>query len=76
MIRKRLLFYFVVQIALVLLIAGFYLSYQIRSVIEKELASKLETTASAISVLVDASLISLLGPGDENTRIHKAFRQK
>ena len=74
MIRKRLIVLFVLQITLVLAVSGIYLRYHLQIEIEKELGSKLSTLASAVSVELDVSLVTLLGPGDENTRIYRNLK--
>ena len=76
MIRKRLVFLFTMQIAIVLLVSGFYLRYHLKNVLEKELAAKLEAVAASVSGQIDASLVVLLGPGDENTRIYRNLKQR
>ncbi|MBN1999865.1 HAMP domain-containing histidine kinase [candidate division KSB1 bacterium] len=68
MIRKKLMLLFVLQIAVVLLASGLYLHFYLQTELDKELSAKLTAIASMVSVQMDASLISLLGPGDENTR--------
>jgi signal transduction histidine kinase len=75
-IRKRLIILFVLQIAIVLLVSGFYLRYHLQNVLENELGVKLETTAAAIATQLDASLISILAPGDEETRTFHNLMQR
>jgi len=75
-IRRRLIFLFVLQISIVLFIAGIYLRYHLQNVLEDELGAKLETVAATIAVQMDASLISLLTPGDEETRIYRVLKER
>ena len=75
MIRKRLIILFVLQIALVLVLSGIYLRYSLQNTLEDELGKKLENIAAIVAVQMDPSLITLLGPGDEETRIYNNLRQ-
>ncbi len=75
MIRKRLIILFILQIALVLLLSGAYLRYSLQNALEDELGEKLKNIAATVAVQMDPSLIPLLGPGDEETRIYKNLRQ-
>ncbi len=59
---------FVLQIIAVLFVSGLYLRFYLQTQLDRELSAKLTAIASMVSVQMDASLISLLGPGDENTR--------
>ncbi len=65
-----------VQLALVLLLAGIYLRYQLRQVFEKELGLKLQSLAGAVAVQMDPSLLPLLAPGDEDSRLYQGLRQR
>jgi signal transduction histidine kinase len=76
MIRKRLLCLFVLQILLVLLISGIYLQFKLRATLEKELGAKLESLAATVAGQLDASLVTLLGPGDETGRVYKSLQSK
>lgn len=71
MIRKRLIFLFLIQIVLVLFVSGSYLQFVLRDSLEQELAAKLESIAASISTSLDAGLIALLGPGDEESRTYR-----
>lgn len=73
MIRRRLLLTILGPVLAVLLIAGLYLQYHFRDVLEKELGSKLESFSIAAGQELDAGLITLLQPGDESTRIHRSL---
>ena len=73
MIRKRLVFLFVLQIGFVLILSGIYLNYRLENVLEKELGKKLETSAAAIAIQLEPALVSRLVPGDEDTRTFKAL---
>ncbi|NIA28490.1 MAG: HAMP domain-containing protein [Actinobacteria bacterium] len=75
MIRKRLIFLFILQIALVLILSGIYLRYSLQNTLEAELGEKLENIAAIVAVQMDPSLVTLLGPGDEETRIYNNLRQ-
>jgi len=74
MIRKRLLWLFVLQILLVLLVSGLYLQHKLRTTLEKELGSRLESLAAVIAGQTDGALVSLLSPGDEGGRVHKRLQ--
>ncbi|MBD3383328.1 HAMP domain-containing protein [candidate division KSB1 bacterium] len=76
LIRKRLILLFVVQIALVLLLAGFYLRYHVAAVLEQQVGEKLSAIAATVSSQLDATLISMLNPGDENTRTFSNLRNR
>ncbi len=76
MIRKRLILLFVVQIALVLLLAGFYLRYHVAAVLEQQVGEKLSAIAATVSSQLDATLISMLNPEDEDTRTFKNLRSR
>lgn len=73
MIRRRLIWAFILQLLVVLSISGFYLRYRLGSVLENELDSKLGALAGAVAVQLDASLVQVLAPGDEGTRLHRAL---
>ncbi|NOY57737.1 MAG: HAMP domain-containing protein, partial [Calditrichaeota bacterium] len=75
MIRKRLIILFILQIALVLILSGIYLRYSLQNTLEAELGEKLENIAAIVAVQMDPSLVTLLGPGDEETRIYNNLRQ-
>jgi len=75
-IRKRLIILFVLQIAAVLLVSGFILRYQLQHILEKELGEKLQAIAASVAVQMDASLITLLSPGDEDTRVYRMFQRQ
>jgi signal transduction histidine kinase len=74
MIRKRLLWLFVLQILLVLAISGIYLQFKLRNTLEKELGVKLESLAATIAGQLDAGLITLLAPGDETGRVYSGLQ--
>ena len=76
MIRRRLLLSILGPILAVLLVAGIYLQYHLRDLMEKELGSKLESLAMAVDQDLDAGLIILLRPGDENSRVYLALQQR
>ncbi|MBN2356741.1 hypothetical protein JXO59_11560, partial [candidate division KSB1 bacterium] len=76
MIRKRLILALIVQLFLVLLFSGFYLQYRLQNVLEKELGSKLQSLAGSVAAQLDASLLTLLAPGDETTRLYRGMRQR
>ena len=76
MIRNRMIFLFLIQIIVVLFFAGSYLRFYLQGELEGELAAKLESIASTISINLDVTLVSLLGPGDENTRTYQNLLQQ
>lgn len=76
MIRKRLLALFILQVMLVLLLAGLYLQLTLANAFEKELGMKLEALAATVSSQLDASLVTLLSPGDENGRVYNSLQAK
>jgi len=75
-IRKRLVLTFTVQIALVFLLAGVVLRITFRNELEGELSAKLESVAASVAVQLDPSLVTLLGPGDEKTRIYGNLKRR
>ena len=76
MIRKRLLWLFVLQIVLVLLISGVYLQFKLRTTLEKELGARLEALAATIAEHSDVALLTLLSPGDESGRVYKSMQAR
>ncbi len=76
MIRKRLLWLFVLQIILVLAISGLYLQFKLRNTLEKELGVKLESLAATVAGQLDAGLIALLAPGDETGRVYSGLQSR
>ncbi len=76
MIRRRLVILFVLQIAIVLLASGAYLRYHLQTVLENELGKKLEAIAAAIAAQTDVTLVSVLAPGDEETRTFHNLLQR
>jgi signal transduction histidine kinase len=75
-IRRHLLLTILGPVLVVLLIAGFYLQYHFRDVLEKELGGKLESFSIAAGQELDAGLIALLRPGDEETRVYRSLRAR
>ena len=69
-IKKRLVLVFVLQIVLVLVVAGSYLQWHLRLILERELGAKLEAIAGSVASQLDASLAMSLLPGDEQTRTY------
>lgn len=70
-IQPRLILLFVLQIVIILTIAGVYLQWQIRNKLEDELGKNLETIAKLTSTQIDAEIIANLSPGDEETRSYR-----
>ena len=69
-IKTRLVLLFVLQIVLVLVVAGFYLQWHLRLILERELGAKLEAIAGSVAGQLDAALAISLLPGDEQTRTY------
>jgi signal transduction histidine kinase len=75
-IKTRFVFLFVLQIVLVLVVAGFYLQWHLRLILERELGAKLEAIAGSVATQLDAALAMSLLPGDENTRTYRNLRHR
>lgn len=67
-IGPRLIFLFVVQVVIILLIAGFSLQWQLRNKLEAELGKHLEIVASLVGLQIEGEILINLAPGDETTR--------
>ena len=50
--------------------------YHLQTVLENELGKKLEAITAAIAAQMDASLVSMLAPGDEETRTFRNLQQR
>ncbi len=70
-IRPRLIFLFVIQVVIILLIAGFSLQWQLRNKLEAELGRHLEIIANLVSLQVEGEILINLAPGDESTRSYQ-----
>jgi len=75
-IKTRFVLLFVFQIVLVLVVAGFYLQWHLRLILERELGAKLEAIAGSVASQLDASLAMSLIPGDEHTRTYRNLRHR
>jgi len=73
MIQRRLIYYFVILIGLTILSSGIYIQHNLRSELESELGAKLVSIAGLTASTVEAELLVLLGPGDEDTRTFNTF---
>lgn len=78
-IRTLLTLFLILQVSVVLALAGFYLQWQMRQQLEAELARRLIGTAQSVAHIVEnavgaSAVISLL-PGDEETRTVKSLRR-
>ncbi len=78
-IRTLLVLFLILQVSVVLGLAGFYLQWQMRRQLEAELAQRLLGSAQTAAHLVDAAVgaaavISLL-PGDEEARAVKSLQR-
>ncbi len=67
-IGPRLILLFVVQVVIILLIAGFSLQWQLRNKLEAELGKHLEIVASLVALQIEGEILINLIPGDEMTR--------
>ncbi len=76
MIRRRLLWAMLAPLLLVLLAAGFYLQYRLGEALERELSGKLQALSAAVAQDVDAELVALFNPGDEETRVFRNMRSR
>ena len=75
-IRTRLLFLFTLQVALIFGVGGFYLDWQLRNTLEKELSSKLAGLANAAALQLDTDLLINLTRGDESTRTYRNLKSR
>ncbi|MFQ5754449.1 MAG: hypothetical protein ACE5HI_20925, partial [bacterium] len=75
-IRSRLIFLFTLQIIIIFFAGGFYLDWQLRQTLEKELANKLENLAKAVALQIEGELLLNLAPGDEASRTYKNISSK
>jgi signal transduction histidine kinase len=64
------------QVAVVLIISGIYLRFHMSNILEKELSQKLTSISATIATELDASIVSLLSPGDETTRTYQNYHEK
>ncbi len=78
-IRTLLILFLILQVSVVLALAGFYLQWQMRQQLEAELARRLvgsaQTVAHIIENAVGASAVISLLPGDEETRTVKSLQR-
>lgn len=75
-IRTRLIFLFVFQVSIILLFIGFYLNWQIRTTLEKELAKTLEAVAAITAIEIEPDFLLTLFPGDEASRTYRNIQKK
>ncbi|MBN1350209.1 HAMP domain-containing protein [candidate division KSB1 bacterium] len=73
-IRIRLIFLFVLQVTIILFLIGFYLRWQMRNILEQELARTLKSVAMSISAQLEADLVVNLLPGDEASRTYHTLQ--
>ncbi|MEK7727637.1 MAG: HAMP domain-containing sensor histidine kinase, partial [candidate division KSB1 bacterium] len=78
-IRTLLVLFLILQVSLVLALAGFYLQWQMRRQLEAELAQRLlgsaRTAAHIVETAVGASAVVSLLPGDEEARAVKSLQR-
>lgn len=78
-IRSLLVLFLILQVSLVLALAGFYLQWQMRRQLEAQLAQRLigasQTAAHLVTNAVGASAVISLLPGDEEARAVKSLQR-
>ncbi|MBN2091700.1 HAMP domain-containing histidine kinase [candidate division KSB1 bacterium] len=72
-IGPRLIFLFVIQVVIILLIAGFSLQWQLRNKLEAELGKHLEIVAGLVGLQIEGEILINLAPGDETTRSYQSL---
>jgi len=75
-IRTRLIFLFVLQVIIILVLIGFYLNWQIRTTLEQELAKTLQAIAASTAVQIEPDFLLTLNPGDEANRTYRNIQRK
>jgi len=70
-IGPRLIFLFVIQVVIILIIAGFSLQWQLRNKLEAELGKHLEIVANMTGLQIEGEILTNLVPGDETTRSYQ-----
>ena len=75
-IRSRLIFLVTLPIVIIFFAGGFYLDWQLRQTVEKELANKLENLANAVALQIEGELLLNLAPGDEASRTYKNIKSQ
>lgn len=77
-IRTQLVFFMLLQIAALFALTGFYLHWQMRRQIEKEMAGRLIALAQSAARIVENAIgieaVKSLLPGDEHSRTSKALQ--
>lgn len=78
-IRTLLILFLILQVSVVLGLAGFYLQWQMRQQLEAELARRLlgvaQTAAHVVENAVGVSAVISLQPGDEEARAMKSLQR-
>lgn len=78
-IRTLLVLFLILQVSVVLGLAGYYLQWQMRQQLEAELARRLlgsaQTAAHVVEKAVGASAVISLQPGDEEARAMKSLQR-
>jgi len=75
-LRTRLTLLFVLQVVVILVAAGVYLSWELRNVLEQELGQKLEALAQAVAVQLEPEMLLALSPGDETRRTYRSLHAR
>ncbi|MDZ7362538.1 MAG: HAMP domain-containing histidine kinase [candidate division KSB1 bacterium] len=79
-IRTQLVIFVIVQIGLLMALAGFYLQWQMQRLVEKELGARLITlakiAAQTVEKTVEAWPVTSLLPGDEESRRMNELRRE
>jgi signal transduction histidine kinase len=71
-----LIFLFALQVVVILLAAGVYLSWELRNILEHELGQKLQALALAVAVELEPEMLLSLSPGDEERRTYRSLHSR
>ncbi|MDW7680760.1 MAG: HAMP domain-containing protein, partial [bacterium] len=75
-IRARLILLFIVAIIFIFFIAGYYLLWEIRAILDEALGKNMETMAKVIALEIDPNFLAYLQPGDENSRTYQNLQSR
>jgi len=75
-IRTRLIWLFLILIIFIFSVAGYFLTWQIRSALDDSLGKNLEAIAATIAIQIDPYFLKQIQPGDEATRTVRNLRNQ
>ncbi|MBN2011263.1 HAMP domain-containing histidine kinase [candidate division KSB1 bacterium] len=67
----RMILLFVISLAIVFFITGFFLRWHLRSTLDSTLGQQLRSLAATCATQLDADLLNVLQPGDNDTRTYR-----